>query len=360
MTISAGNNISQAHNLTETTLTKVLDIIKTRPLNNTKKESAPFYLPSGIFTKNSIDGIVPESYTGLVCIDIDNVPDGTLELLRESIYRFGHEYDQSINPFKAIIKSISNNLYILIQTTNKDHTLHKFYYDCAYNLVVTMLEYLELQHLNLKVDYLPNINRARFLSYDRNLIQINFSYYDPSSQDIAFALSKISRPPQQNVELIAQQNVESQAQSQNVGQNNTEQSLLLADAWATAKHGKFIHNQKGNRDNWLHHIASGANNLGIPKQDLVTYLLEEYYTNQETGEIYDTYTTNVSGVNRPIDSAYSRTDQFGTLILHSDKPLKVRLQSLINKKLIYLSKNEEKSVYLLDEINLLNDLMGEI
>lgn len=349
--ISAGHTIKQAHDLKTLTLKEVFNLIKTNTkLSTIPKDSAPFYLPSGTFTKNSNEPSSVDTYSGIICIDIDNVKENTYikNLLVE-------EY--KLNGLLAAVSSISNNVYLLFQTDNKDKDKHKYYYDIIYTDVLYFINKIDDIEQNIKVDYLPNINRARFFSYDKDIITIDESTIRPYkvSPNLKIWVDRQQREQQREQKEQKQKREKS---------NNTTLALHLAHTWSTTKHGTFNLKESGNRNQFIHDFSSAANNLGVPKDITIEYIQTNYYTDSETGEQYDItdkYNSLTSTVMRAINNGYSRTDQFGTYILHSDLSLSDRIEEAINKKMLYLSKiDEKKSLPLLNEIQLLSDVLEEL
>jgi hypothetical protein len=314
-TLSYGKLITQPHDLHNVSLDALVRAIKTRTdLINSQKSLTPFYLPSGTFTQNNLSGCTQHS--GLFCIDIDDCTDDSIKNaildspLKDNVTLIAHSYT-------------APNFYILIKTTHEstDPSDHSSAYEHLLTLLPTILQG--------KADKVTkNINRARFLSNDPNC------YYNDNAH-----------PLQLNVKVKR-----SQSPLQNVGTSNTDY-LNLAASWATSKHGEFHPDVKGNRNAWLHHFASAVNCLGIESSALAPYLKS----------VYPTYDENDFGNLTAINSAYKRVDQFATYILHSDRPLLDRLKTIIDKKIRYVATQEQNKVlYLLDEINLLRDVYEQL
>jgi hypothetical protein len=325
MKLSLAQRITSPHDLYSVSLDALVHAIKTRPdLIGATKQETPFYLPSGTFTKNNMEGCT--EHTGLFCIDVDNVTD-TTDTTKLAILQ------TDLAPHVVLIANsyTAPNFYILIKTdhTSTDPKLHQ----ATYHAIIDKLSSYDLFNNNNKLDKVTsNINRARFLSHDPNL------YYLPNATPLKISVTSLS----------TNQNVGSLSTNQNV--DTISQYLSLAHSWATVKHGHFDPDVKGNRNAFIHHFASAANNLGIPKKLVTDYLVKHYRT----------YDRNDFGNVTAIDSAYKRTDQFGTYIIHSDRTMEERINHHINKKLAYLATlDEKKSLYLLDEINLLKDILDK-
>jgi hypothetical protein len=359
--LSIGQTIRQAHDLTTTTLENVLQLIKTEPkLAKYNKDDPnnplPFYLPSGTFSKNTSDTSNNTEYSGIICIDIDNIPAELTRWLKKALYNIYYS-----SGMIASVSSISNNIYLLFTTTNKDNKHHQLYYDIIYQDVVYIINNIisrKKEYEDIKLDYLPNLNRARYLSYDPDILIVEPEYQKP--YHLSQPLQEQIKREYKRIKSVTSTKCgssESQSATSQKSETNYPTYLDLATAWNTHRYGKFNLKESGNRNKFIHDFASATNNLGVPKELAITYIQDTFFTDTETGEQHHIDDEFV----RAIDNAYSRQDQFGTYQIESDLSLPNRLEELINKKLLYLSKiDESKSLYLLNEINLLKDLMEQI
>jgi hypothetical protein len=373
--ISYGTNLSRAHDLKQIRLFELLYRCKSSTFSHEtdyhtkklKKEELPFYLPSGIFTKNSIDGIIPDSYTNIVCIDIDyqnkdttDIPDE--ELLTLKGYLINNLPENSI---LFISNSISKKgIYILFklnfentkyQQDKPNKTLeqikarHTLFYQYAYETTKhTLSTYTPLRHsYQPQIDKLNNLNRARIISSDSTAyLNEQATLFIPETY-LQNYLNELNL--KNNLKNSTNTNNTSRSPHQNVVSvtpSKCSEFFKLATTWATNKFGTY---QKGNRNKFIHHVASALNNLGVPKETAIE-LISTNILNTTTDSISDEF-------KRSILNGYARTDQFGTYIINSDLSLKERVLKLINKKYSYLAKVEEsKSLPILDELQVLNDI----
>jgi hypothetical protein len=120
------------------------------PSKSPLKDKLPVFTPTGIFNHRSLAGL--ETYTGIMCLDIDNVENP--ESLKESCKNIPWVYSAFVTPsgrgLKVIIK------------TNSDSENYR-----ANELIVSQ-EFLN-QTGFLRDNHCKDIARIQFVSYDPNI-----------------------------------------------------------------------------------------------------------------------------------------------------------------------------------------------
>lgn len=109
-----------------------------------KKGELPYFTVSGIFGNRQNDGL--KKHSGRICIDIDGLKDdplNTLNLLKKDKY----------TEFVSISCS-GNGVFVVIKINEKDHERAFKFFESYFQ-----------KEYNIKIDYLADVSRPRFISY---------------------------------------------------------------------------------------------------------------------------------------------------------------------------------------------------
>ena len=369
--ISLGRSgVANAHNLTSHDLATLLtnlttreyptqDIYRNLPTKDHQdnyKKTLPFFIPTGRFNSNNVEGIDPTTYTNIVCLDIDLIDkENVSKDINQQIESLYNTLTQDLtNKSLYISQSISGKgIYILfhcrIEGANVERELtldqikqrHELYYTYTSHITNEILTKHNYSN-TFKIDHLPNLNRARIISSNLGgYINLDSTITIPRTYIESYLTKKEEEQKNKRTSRSTSANVD-----------KITQHYQLSKHWATNTHGEFVYGKKGNQNSFIHHLASALNNLGIDKETAITLIYQDLLSKDN-----DTLDKVPRGYLDPIDTAYKRTDQFGTYQLHSNKDVKERLLTLIEKKYSYLAKiDQKKSLPLLDEIEILREV----
>ena len=239
----------------KTLIEKIRGVANEAEKNNLKSKLYGFTI-SGIFNKHRrIDDL--QIYTGLIVLDIDYLKPEQVNDIAARAKEIEYSILVFISPSGLGVKII-----VAIDSKQEQH-------EAAYKQVVN---YYTNQ---LGVDFdrkTKDITRLCYMSYDEN------AYYEPTAK--VFHVNSIE--PQ------------SEVLTENKAEENFDKKIGYIE-FRTAKHGTF---NKGNRNNYIHNMASIAKRLEMKKDTITSYILEKYTSSEfQSTEIIST-----------IESAYKRYD----------------------------------------------------
>ena len=134
------------------------------------KRCLPYFTPSGTFERRTIAGLVEHS--GFMSLDLDakHNPDTNWNLVRVSIEADPHTY-------ACFLSTGGQGLCVLVPVPTTHHKAS-----------FRALERYYLESFGLKVDSLPDVSRARFVSYDPAL------FLNPEAEAFAELLEEVAKP----------------------------------------------------------------------------------------------------------------------------------------------------------------------
>ena len=224
------------------------------------KKTLPAILVSGTFEGGrTADKLV--SYSHVVCLDLDKVDPSIINELKEAACNC--EYT-----FIAFISPSGRGLKILVKVSTGSN-----YHRDAYRQVVKFYSSLLKVHFDEKTS---DINRLTFMSYDPE----PYHYPDSTVFPIVTPIVVSAEVPNAVLHTVS----------------DDRYRLLYEKAYSYAL--KKEKNEEGSRNNFLFLVCSNCNRYGLPKDELFKHLS---WCELAESEIQQT-----------VNSAYKRTDQFGT------------------------------------------------
>lgn len=216
---------------------------------------------SGTFKERRADAL--EQYSGVICIDIDNIPDDRLLELKK-------KFAESHRTFAVFISPSGNGLKVLYKTNTKPE---------QHQQIFKALEFWLRTDWDVEIDPSgKDVSRLCFLSYDPD-IYVNHDCQPLNSSWLQLGERKVVKPAASTATVA-----------------DTIDSQLDEIAKFTNNKATYV---EGERNNYIHLFASNANRAGISHHDTLSYCLA-YFTDLERKEIEST-----------VKSAYSATAEHG-------------------------------------------------
>lgn len=130
------------------------------------KKALPYFTVSGTFSKRSDEGLIDHS--GFVAIDIDSLEP-------EQIKQTKTKLEKDLYSYSVFYSCSGNGLCVIVKIDPETH------YETFENLAIYYS-----QNFNIEIDYLADVSRARFISYDPNL----YLNKDSKQFDLAYELKE--------------------------------------------------------------------------------------------------------------------------------------------------------------------------
>lgn len=220
------------------------------------KENLPCFTVGGVFSPTkSVENL--KSYSGLLSLDIDDT-DVTHEYLVDLI---------DLSSLFSIFKSTGNKGYCVLIKTVPLTSIDQFkrLYQGVYEELYDRLNPIS------KFDYLPNLNRLRYVSFDTNL-DINIDCQEWSIEKEVPNL--VSLPVPKSDKKI----------SINLGQLNDSDKLSQVLIKFEEVSGRF--GEKGTRHDWVLSLARWCCRADIDENYLVSYVLSNFTNSSRESSIW--------------------------------------------------------------------------
>lgn len=301
MKITIFKNITQTTNGVEIELNKVLEYIKSGrwefQVNNYRelaqtlgkkhdsskaaKKALPYFTVSGTFSKRSDEGLLDHS--GFVAIDIDGIQANQLEPTK-------HKVNKDVYSYASFYSCSGNGICVIVKIDPETH------YESFSNLA----KYY--QSLEIEIDYLADISRARFISYDPDL------YLNKESKlfDLVYEEEKEK-----------EYTVEIHTTNQDV-EKNLRKAVEMVE-----RHHTYV---DGSKHNYMLDLSKVANKFGVDLSTFQGFVRASYpdWYQSPTNAIEHTYRKRLNEFGRFQETTYNKVE-----VKQSYEPLSE--EELINK-----------------------------
>lgn len=224
--------------------------------DGTIKENLPCFTVGGVFSPTkSVENLV--SYSGLLSLDIDDLKTSFLGLqaLVDDEFVFSIFKSASGNGYCVLIKTVP------LTSVEQFKRLYQGVYEHLYDRLKNVC----------KFDYLPNLNRLRYVSFDEDLY-LNQNCQEWSIEAEVPNLVELPIPKSDRKVSI------------NLGQLNDSEKLDLTLSKFEEVSGKF--GERGTRHDWVLSLARWCCRADIDENYLVSYILSNFTNSSRDSNIW--------------------------------------------------------------------------